>query len=227
MQTRMTLKSRLIRWILRLLLPRHSSVDLSGVKKVLTERFRQFIAKGEDPIGEQLLDAADNTISQGHSHLRVPSAPLQTAPDDLRKVLPVLVRREVVLMQSLAIKGREYWTTESAHGNNSLIMYASEGGTSLLPGQIKYIVYVDGTHYFAVNKVEQVQHKWDFFSPYADYPSAITKSSLGQLDLLTITSESVFSQYAKFPLSKSYDLIVHLSRVSLHISLISHTINPS
>lgn len=220
MQEKMDMKLRLIRWILRLVLPQESNPNelqpskFAKMKRYLAGKFRQFIPQEQERDVELLATIEGDTL-QRHSDLQIPSGPARPAPNDLREPLTNhQARHEVILMQHLAIDGRQYWTNDSAHVGDSLVMCFPKGGGGSVYGEIKYIVYVDGRHFFAINRVDTLQHDWDFFRPYPNFVASISSSSLGPLDLIELTNTSKLSQYAKLVLNDEFNLIISLSRVS-------------
>jgi hypothetical protein len=213
MQSQMSLRQSVMRWALRLIM-RHGN-SAAKVRTIITSRFREFASDNRIPNAGQTLSENLHFSNEVDHDLRIPSGHAVPAPEDVVHLLPPHTRPLAVHMKHVTIQGRQYSTSDSSTTGNSHIMYVPKLGLLPIPGRIKYLLYIDGTHYIAVNRITRVpHHRWNIFRAYLDYPATVAQSVLGVLDLIPALSEYVRGHYAKLILSDEYDLLIDLSRVS-------------
>jgi hypothetical protein len=202
-----------MRWALRLVLQHDTSAD--KVKKIINTRFREFASDHRSHNTEQTPGENLEFAMQVGSEPRVPLDNPVPAPDDVIPLLPPHSRPLAVQMKHINIQGRQYSTRNSTAIGNSQVMYVPKEGLLPMPGSVKYILYIDGTHYLAVNRIRRLpDHRWNFFRAYLDYPATIAESVLGVLDFIPAQSTHICGHYAKLILSEKHDLLIDLSRVS-------------
>jgi hypothetical protein len=218
MQGRISLRQGIVRWALRLILQHGPS--FAKLKEIILARFRE-LAKDNRRSNMQHMSTINLDFAyQMENDLRVPLGRPERAPGDLAQLLPPLTRMLVIQMKYLRVHGQEFSTMDVGTGSNSQVMYVPEGGYLAIPGIIKYIVYIDGRHYMAINRVEEVSnHTINIFRMYPDFPATITRSLLGALELVPASDKHLRGFFAKLYLTPSFDLIVNLIRVSHSFSL--------
>lgn len=138
----------------------------------------------------------------------------QSIPDDLKATLNVSQSR-IFLRARIKLQGI-FYTRSETHLGNSLIHFYPNGDrrAPCVPGRIKYIHSIDGTHYtLAIQRqIPLPNNRLDPFAQYLHFPaktySCKYSSSLEHVDL-----NWIFCHYARWDFSPDHSVVLSLSRV--------------
>ena len=144
-------------------------------------------------------------------------------PDDLRQLIG---QGTAILRANIKHSSGVIYSRSSTHLGNSLILFYPRGDFSLspVPGSIKYI-YRDGESFLlAVQRQRPLSGNLkvvDSFSAYPHFPAKVYSSDLE--DMLEIVKCSwVSSHYARWALSRNAVVVLSLSKVRSHKSLLKY-----